>query len=319
MSIQFGKFEEHTSLKEEHEKGRFPIVNSWLWWRSPVVRPYCKWYQGEVVRIDPTLEDKFKYAPLYILGTKTRAGYTTVAGDALPVGNYLYIIERDTDGEPVVILSRVFDDSLEIGTRHSILPPGLQTQVLSAGELKRGATVYFNFKSYTFGDSLIEKAGEKRLADETKRVLLEYFPGASYDKYFRPRFTKEERAEAERIYQAACRYIQKFETFEACQASLQTLSRGSDACQSPIDPEFVAELSSYYVVADRLNRAGDGSPSYLALWSIMRAGRAALFELIGTPGKFQEKYPGADIGILEDLTRGARFLRGGTGKKRERA
>ena len=242
---------ESTSIEEEANKNRFQVFEpSFPYWGEPVVRLFCKLKQGIPVRVNPTQKDKFKYTqtyklyPNYVEGRHIEPSeYLVIKPSDLPKGNYLFIVtdSEEEQGDHVLILSRVYSNDIELGSRHSIMPDKKSSPVYSAGELIKweGSNITFNFKSFTFGDPLVARVKENNLKKGTLEFLTRIFPGTpiNYNKFAGFQVSLDDLAISEQSFEKACSSMQKFDSLEERNSLKDSVWR-SDIC---IRPEALRE------------------------------------------------------------------------------
>jgi hypothetical protein len=245
-------FETSTSIQDEVAHNRFQVHSRPLW-GDPVVRPYCVQRHGVYMRVNPTRQDKFLYTETYKLYAGaappvTTSGYKITNGADLPKGNYIFIVTKEGD-DFVLTLSRVYSNDVELGSRHSIMPDALNTRVYSAGELikESDSLISYDFKSYTFGDPLLELAKEAQLKKLTTAFLERIFVKSqvSYNRFLEFRFTDAERAKGEDEFKKGCASMQRYDSMSACDASLTQrppmfMASSQNACSAVLTPEQLA-------------------------------------------------------------------------------
>jgi hypothetical protein len=328
-----------TSIEKEAEKNRFHVhLPSFPFYRDPVVRPFCVYKQGVPIRVNPTQKDKFKYTTTYKLYPegnsethKDSTEYEIISGSALPDGNYLFIItDSEIENEHALVLSRVYSNDIELGSRHSIMPDELKSQVYSAGELrKKNPQIDFNFKSYTFGDSLVADVKESKLGKITLGFLSKVFPDAEvkFNKYFSFEIKDEDFKNSEDNFGKACASMQKFDSMEVCKESLGQKApfSASNACAVKLtlqEEKFAHKLANgpyqlkEYLYGDQNLYQG----LYRDAWKLVRAGEDDLEsyifkELDEARAQFETRYTPKDS---EDLFYALRNLYVGYQKRTKR-
>lgn len=329
MSIE-NPFENLTglSLRSESQAGRFaaPLPKSQS---EDVRRPYCRKRLSQFVSIDQRLDDKFRFKNTYIFHTPDTPDtiqeydprYKQVEPDALPDGLYLYIVKRLDKSHYSLVLSKVIDPLLEIGSRHSIMPETNDDEIVSAGELRKVAGhIDFNLMSYTFGEKLQKQNPKIHQFTSLyfKKIFKEPKFFVNYNKFFAIEFDglrdiREEIPISDDLFKQTCDKMQAFNTEEACTERLSkpaTKRLTRNACSLTLTNEensFRNELMRYPLFASYFNPLtylGDRPYGNLFL-EIVTKGKPVMYSVFGRPSEeifttFMQTYEhAADKGCSE--------------------
>ena len=172
-----------TTLRKELDKQRFFVFNEGAEFDDMIIRPYCLPYKSRFIRVDPRPRDKF--VPLVDGTPRTykvmvrdipgeRVDEYAVLRDAtqLPDGLYIYIVKR---AGAVTVFSRI-DSSVEVGSRHSIMPDSLDDEIFAAGEVKFNSSppppVYQHaiLNRHKFGENVVVNTASYTFSKEVGKL-----------------------------------------------------------------------------------------------------------------------------------------------------